>query len=153
RVLIIDEGLPSQESVTVTAATSTTFTANFTKDHAAGFTISPVAFDGKPADLSVIKDPLTGVSGATGIEGTGSNTLPRITVDSAGGIYVSQFAGNRFPVFYSNNGGTSFRAPDPTGPGAPGPGSAPFQYTGYPFGLDDDRYTAVYVAGASSSSF
>ncbi len=152
RVLIIDEGLASQESVTVTASTATTFTANFAKDHAAGFTISPVSSDGGPDRLSVVKDPLTAVAGATGVEGTGSNTLPRVTVDAAGGVYVSQFAGNRFPVFYSSDAGASFRAPNPTGSGT-GPGTAPFDYTGYPFGIDDDRYGAIYVAGASSPSF
>jgi SdrD B-like domain/FG-GAP-like repeat len=102
-------------------------------------------------DFSAVKDLLTGTAGATTTEGAGSNTLPRVTVGPEGGVYVSQFAGNRFPVFYSSDAGATFRAADA---GFPNPGAAPFdRYTGYPFGLDDDRYTAVYAPGGSSASF
>src|SRR5262249_5262874 len=123
-----------------------TFTATFANGHAAGFTISPEVSAGQPADLSVISDPLTGVAGATGTEGTGSNTLPRVTVDAAGGIYVSQSAGSRFPVFYSNDAGATFRNPVPDS-------SAPYASSGYPFGIDDDRYASIYPSGQSVASF
>jgi CSLREA domain-containing protein len=39
-LLIIDQGLASVEQVVITARTATTFTATFTKAHAAGFTIN-----------------------------------------------------------------------------------------------------------------
>lgn len=206
--LIIDEGLPSMERVTVTAFDATTFTAKFNKAHSAGFTISvPVAFDVSPdfvvdnnpssptygtmyvtfarfypasqfpgrttstsgsevmlavshdggqtwttlrqtvggAKFSVIKDPLTGTAGATTTEGTGSNAFPRVTVGPEGGVYVSEFAGGRFPVFYSTNGGVSFRNPVPD--------TTNTYSAGYPFGLDSDAYTSIYPSGASTASF
>src|SRR5262249_53880560 len=56
-VLIIDEGLPTQERVTVTAATANTFTATFAKAHAANFSIhTPVYFDTTP-DIAVDTNP------------------------------------------------------------------------------------------------
>jgi hypothetical protein len=87
----------------------------------------------------------TGGSSATATEGTGNNTLPRVTVGPDGGVYVSQFAGNRFPVFYSSNAGVSFRSPVPD---TTNPNSA-----GYPFGIDSDQFTAIYPAGAGGASF
>lgn len=213
KTLIIDEGLPSMERVKVTAFTATTFTATFTKAHAAGFTINtPVFFDAQPdlaidtyallpngnpnpnygnlyvtwtrfypasqfptrptapagtqimfavssdggqtwtpqlqaQGFSVVKDPLTGNSdsNANATEGAGTNTLPRVTVGPKGEVYVTQFAGNRFPIFYSNDAGVSFRPPVPD--------TTNTNAVGYPFGMDSDQYTAIYPAGASTASF
>jgi hypothetical protein len=230
KTLIIDEGLPTMERVRVTALTATTFTALFTKAHAAGFSISvPVYFDAIPdmaidtnpasphygnlyatwtrfypagqfpgrafvgvapivggseimfavstdggqtwttrlqtvlgRTVSAVSDPLTGGgllasppfnpntlgtggSTATATEGAGTNTLSRVAVGPDGGVYVTQFAGNRFPVFYSTDAGASFRIPVPD---TTNPNSA-----GYPFGIDSDQYTAIYPVGASGAAF
>ncbi|MCI0684527.1 MAG: FG-GAP-like repeat-containing protein, partial [Gemmataceae bacterium] len=102
----------------------------------AGFLASP------PFPLGILG---TGGSTPTATEGAGTNTLPRVTVGPDGYVYVSQFAGNRFPVFYSNDAGVSFTSPVPD---TSNPDSL-----GYPFGIDADQYTAIYPAGAGSASF
>ena len=48
--LLIDQGQPNQETVTVTAVTATTFTATFANAHSAGFTITaPVPYEAFPS--------------------------------------------------------------------------------------------------------
>src|SRR5262249_9821548 len=82
--------------------------------------------------VAVIRDQLSGAAGgssATATEGGGASTLSRVTVGPEGGVYVSQFAAGRFPVFYSNNAGVTFRNP------VPGTGAVTTA-AGYPFGLD-----------------
>jgi hypothetical protein len=108
--LIIDQGTASQETVTVTAVTSSTFTATFALAHAANFTITSV-----PVQVSAILDPLTGDNDG-GTEGRGFASSSKVTVGPAGDIYVSMFAGQRFPVFYSTDAGATFRTPDPFTP-------------------------------------
>jgi hypothetical protein len=205
--VIIDQGLPDEEKVKITAVTATTFTAVFTKAHAAGFTIrTPVYFEatpdlaidtnktlpggsanpnygnlyvtwtrfypqalfpnkptgtagsdimfavskdgGNPANrgqswttqlqtagstkVSTIRDPLVGTS-ATGTEGTGKSTISHVTVGPEGDVYVTMFAGGRFPVFHSTDAGAHFSTPDP------------FVTHGYPFGTELDIPDGVPV--------
>jgi len=212
KALIIDEGLPTMERVTVTAFTGTTFTARFNKAHAAGSikinvpvffdTIPDLAVDTNPSSpgygnmyatwtryypatqfpglvtalsgteimfavstdngatwttkyqstggvqFSAVKDPRTGGAGANttqAAEGTGTNTFSRVTVGPEGGVYVSFNAGGRNPVFYSNDGGNTFRNPVPL--------DTDTMSDGYPFGVDSLEYTQIYPSGASLASF
>jgi hypothetical protein len=210
--LIIDEGLPSMERVTVTAFTATTFTAQFVKAHTASTlkisvpvffdTIPDLAVDTNPASphygnmyatwtryypasqfpglptalsgteimiavstdngatwttqyqnvggvqFSATKDPRTGGAGTNtsqNSEGTGTNTFSHVTVGPEGGVYLSMNAGGRFPIFYSSDGGVTFRDPVPL--------ETETMSDGYPFGVDSLEYTQIYPSGASTATF
>jgi hypothetical protein len=78
------------------------------------------------AQVSTIQDPLVGIGGFfagsayANAEGRGSETLPRVSVGPGGVVYVSLWAGGRFPVLHSSDAGKTFSVPDaPRGEGYP----------------------------------
>jgi hypothetical protein len=73
--------------------------------------------------ITTIRDPLVGFS-SSGSEGSGRSTLSRISIGPGGDIYISMFAGGRFPVFHSTDAGMTFNSPNP------------FLPYGYPFAND-----------------
>src|SRR5262249_1723245 len=75
--------------------------------------LQPHVRKGQTVQVTTVLDPLFG--DATGSsEGHGfSGGTSRVTVGPDGGVYVSEYAGGNFPVFYSTNAGASFTLPDP----------------------------------------
>src|SRR5262249_15207012 len=82
--------------------------------------------------ISAVNDPLSGNARVnfTAPEGAGTNAFSHVTVGPDGVVYVSQFAGGRFPVFHSTDGGTTFSIPVPDNTKTLG------STQGYPFGTE-----------------
>jgi hypothetical protein len=66
----------------------------------------------RPDGIPVLRDPAS--VGQTQTPGNSLNLDPKITVGPEGDLYVSQFAGAVFPVYYSSNAGVNFLMPDRT---------------------------------------
>ncbi len=89
--------------------------------------LQPKTRGGVPVQVSAVLDPLVGGSdGST--EGRGQSGGPsHVTVGPEGYVYVSIFAGGRFPVFVSTDGGHTFPHPNLTDA---------INVVDYPFGND-----------------
>ncbi|MCI0459686.1 MAG: FG-GAP-like repeat-containing protein, partial [Gemmataceae bacterium] len=83
--------------------------------------------------ISTIEDPAAGLLPSP-VEGAGFSTLSHVSVGPEGDLYVSMFAGNRFPVFHSTDAGAHFTNPDSRGLNPFGDGTL---FQGLPFGRED----------------
>jgi len=97
--LVIDKGLSSQETVTITAVTATTFTATFVKTHAANFSIGTAITANSVSAASVAPITATVLTVTASQIGSPNNVIQTIatTINATakyGGIYLSNASTN-----------------------------------------------------------